>query len=431
VYALVLLLADLFAGAQAQQQAQQQPAMTMDQAVSIALQRNRDVIAARLDVEAAQVERIAAGIYPNPDFSYSFNNIVLGKANPQCTSDQGCISPAPFDQGIQTVSISQVLDVWLKRGIRKEAANHGVDQARFALEDALREVVYAVRSAFADVAREQEERQLAHDMRVRYDETIRLSRARFKAGDISENELRKIELEGLKYQNAEIDEDMQLELARHKLAALLGQGSPAALPSVAADRSPERAPLSLSPLVERALRERPDLRAVRTARLKADADLRAAHRDPWPDPSLGIAYTHDNFTISGDNPNTLALTLSFPLPVFDRNQAGIGRASVEVRRSENDEVKLALQVQREVGEAVRHYERSRVLLDAFEGGMLERADLALRAAEKSYKVGAVSLLELLEAQRTYIDTRAQYLKTAYDYRQATIDLGHAVGGQVK
>jgi cobalt-zinc-cadmium efflux system outer membrane protein len=419
----------LFAGAQAQQQVQQQQQqpLTMDQAVSIALQRNRDVIAARLDVEAAQVERIAAGIYPNPDFSYSFANIVLGNANPQGEN----LHPGAFDQGIQTISISQVLDVWLKRGLRKEAANHGVDQSRLALEDALREVVYAVRSAFADVAREQEERQLAHDMRVRYDETIRLSRARFKAGDISENELRKIELEGLKYQNAEIDEDMELELARYKFAALLGQGSPAALPSVAADRPPERAPLSLSPLVERALRERPDLRALRTARLKADAELRAAHRDPWPDPSLGVAYTHDNFTVSGDNPNTLALTLSFPLPVFDRNQAGIGRAAVEVRRSENDEVKLALQVQRDVGEAVRHYERSRVLLDAYEGGMLERAELALKAAEKAYKVGAVSLLELLEAQRTYIDTRAQFLKTSYDYRQATIDLGHAVGGQVK
>ena len=402
----------------------------MDQAVSIALSRNRDIIAARLDVEAAQVERVAAGIYPNPDISYTYGNIVLGNANNQCGTGT-CISPGAFDQGIQTISISQVLDVWLKRGLRKEAANHGVDQARLALEDALREVVYAVRSAFADVAREQEERALAHDMRVRYDETIRLSRARFKAGDISENELRKIELEGLKYQNAEIDEDLELDLARHKLAALLGYGSPAALPSVAADRPPERAPLFLAPLVERAMRERPDLRAIRTARLKADAELRAAHRDPWPDPSLGVAYTHDNFTVSGDNPNTLALTLSFPLPLFDRNQAGIGRAAVEVKRSENDEAKLVLQVEREVGEAARRYERSRVLLGAFEGGMLERAELALKAAEKSYKVGAVSLLELLEAQRTYIDTRAQYLKTAYDWRQATIDLGHAVGGALK
>src|SRR5262249_41627244 len=155
--------------------------------------------------------------------------------------------------------------------------------------------------------------------------------------------------------------------------------------SVAAERPPERAPHSLPSLIDQALRERPDLRAIRMARQKADASLRVARREPWPDPSLGVAYTHDNFIVSGDNPNSLALTLSFPIPLFDRNQAGIGRAAVEVRRSENDEVKLTVQVQREVGEAVRRYERARVLLDAFEGGMLERADAALRAAEKSYK----------------------------------------------
>jgi outer membrane protein, heavy metal efflux system len=418
VYVLLLLLAA--------EPASPQP-LSMDQAVSIALARNRDIIAARLDVEAAQVERVAAGIYANPDLSYTYGNIVLGSGNPE---GQG-VRPGAFDQGVQTIGISQVLDLWFKRSLRKQAADHGVEQARLSLEDALREVAYAVRSAFADVAREQEEKQLAHDMRVRYDETIRLTRARFKAGDISENELRKIELEGLKYQNAEIDEELELDVARHKLAALLGYGSPAALPSVAAERPPERAPLSSPPLVDRALRERPDVRALRVARLKADAGLRAAHREPWPDPQLGVAYTHDEFTISGDNPDTLAVTLSFPIPLFDRNQAGIGRASVEVKRSENDEARLSLQVQREVGEAVRHYERSRVLLDVYEGGMLERADLALRAAEKSYKVGAVSLLELLEAQRTYIDTRAQYLRTAYDYRQATIDLDHAVGGRVR
>ncbi len=401
--------------------------LTMDQAVAIALARNRDLIAARLEVEAAQVERVAAGIYPNPDFSYTYGNIVLGEANGQGMM----LKPGPFDQSVQTVALSQVLDVWLKRSARKEAADRGVDQARLRVEDALREVVYAVRAAFADVAREQHERDLARETRSRYDETVRLSRARFKAGDISEAELKKIELESLKYQNGEIDAQMELDLAWHKLAALLGFGSPAALPSVAAEKPPERAPLSLSDLTARALNERPDLRAVRMSQRKAQADLTAARREALPEPALGVAYTHDDFTVSGDNPNSLALTLSFPLPLFDRNQGGIGRAQVDLRRAANDEQKLLLGIQREVAEAVRRAVRARSLLDVFEGGgMLERSDSALRVAEKSYKAGAVSLLELLEAQRTYIETRGQYLRTLYDYEQARIDIDHAVGAQV-
>ena len=64
-------------------------------------------------------------------------------------------------------------------------------------------------------------------------------------------------------------------------------------------------------------------------------------------------------------------------------------------------------------------------------GMLARAENALRVAEKSYQAGASSLLELLDAQRTYLDVRGQYLRAVYDYRQAAVDVNHAVGTEVK
>jgi outer membrane protein TolC len=60
-------------------------------------------------------------------------------------------------------------------------------------------------------------------------------------------------------------------------------------------------------------------------------------------------------------------------------------------------------------------------------GMQEKAETALRVAEKSYKAGAISLLELLEAQRTYLDTRGRHLRALHDLRQANIDVTHAVG----
>ena len=65
------------------------------------------------------------------------------------------------------------------------------------------------------------------------------------------------------------------------------------------------------------------------------------------------------------------------------------------------------------------------------GGMLKRAESALNVAEKSYKAGAISLLELLEARRTYIETEASYLRAQHDLRQATVDLSHAVGEKAK
>ena len=105
---------------------------------------------------------------------------------------------------------------------------------------------------------------------------------------------------------------------------------------------------------------------------------------------------------------------------------------------------MRIAIAREVAEAVRRGTRAVTLLAVFErptggdvpgtptgtsdkGGMLSRAETALRVAEKSYRAGAISLIELLEAQRTYLDARAQYLRALYDFRQATVDVQHAVG----
>jgi len=352
--------------------------------------------------------------------------------------------PSPFWNN--SARHTEIIDVWFKRSAHIRAADRGVEHRRLIVEDALREIAYAVRGAFADTTREQYEDDLAHTMKSRYDETIRVSAARFRAGEISEAELRKIELEGLRYQNAVIDAEMQLDVARGRLAALLGLPSVAQLPALHPDPSDaaSRPGFDLARLTTRALERRPDLRAAGAARVRADAQLASAERDALPDIMLGGAYTHSDFTVSGDNPNTLALTLSLPLPLFDRNQANIGRARLDQRRADNDGERLRIAVARDVAEAVRKGTRATTLLAVFErpaggdvpgtptgtsdkGGMISRAETALRVAEKSYWVGAISLIELFEAQRTYLDTQAQYLRALYDFRQATVDVSHAVG----
>jgi len=131
-------------------------------------------------------------------------------------------------------------------------------------------------------------------------------------------------------------------------------------------------------------------------------------------------------------------------------RAGIGRAELDVRRADNEKARLRLAVEHDVAEAVRKGARAQELLRIYEGdvgvgpvtpvppplatsatadkgGMLKRAEIALGVSEKSYKAGATTLLDLLEAQRTFLDTRAQYLRALYDFRQAVIDVTHAVG----
>ena len=281
----------------------------MDQAVAIALQRNRDVIAARLEIEAAQLDRWRPGIYPNPVLPYCVGNLVLGAGNPQRT-ERRARRPGFFSQPVQTVGVSEIIDVWAKRSARIRAADRGRRApppsgrgraARDRLRRALRRSPTSCASSPSG--------ELGPRHADRYAETIRLSRARFTAGDISEAELRKIELEGLRYQNDVIDADMELDVARQKLAALLGLASAPTLParSSAQIRAPAP-PLSVAAPDRAGARAppRPAGGRARRARWPRRSSARPSARRSPTSRSAPPTRTA-SFTVSGDNPNTLAL----------------------------------------------------------------------------------------------------------------------------
>ena len=209
----------------------------------------------------------------------------------------------------------------------------------------------------------------------------------------------------------------------------MGLGSSEALPAELEETTVRRGPLVAGPLIHAALELRPDVRAARLQQERADSALALARREALPDLSLAVSYTHSEFQVSGDNPNALGVSVSLPLPIFDRNQGNIGRARLDGERARNDSIRLELQVRHEVTDAVRRATRAATLVGVYEGGMLDRAETALKVAEKSYQAGAVSLLELLEAQRTYLETKGAYLRALHDYRQANVDVVHAVGGE--
>lgn len=403
--------------------------LSMDDAVRLALARNRDLVAVRLDIDAAATDVIAARMLPNPVASYSLGNLVVGRGNSQMMG----LDPKFFDQPVQTVAISQVIDVWAKRRARTQAAELGVELRKLVAEDAIRTIAHAVRSAFIEVLREQAERALAREVAARYAATTKLSRSRFAAGDISEAELRKVELEAMRYGNAVIDADSQWDLARAQLAVLMGFADASVIPAELPEEFALAVPGSELPdteaarqRVELALRSRPDVRAARMDRARAEAQRVSARREAYPDVAIAPTYAHSGFTVSGDNPNALGVSITVPFPIFDRNQASRARADVDIRRAENEEARLDLVVRHEVADATRRERRARQLVAIYEGGMLKLADDALRTAERLYHAGASSLLEFLEAQRTYLETRGQYLRTRHELRQASVDVAYVV-----
>ncbi len=399
------------------------PRLRQSDAEILALSRNRQLIAARLEVQEAMVAQVTARLWPNPELSYGLGNLVLGRGFDQ---DQG-LRPTPLSQLQHGVQLSQQLDLFFKRAQRRKVADLGVLGARLRVEDAVRQVRHLVRAQFARVLREQDECGLATGMRRRYDRTVALCAKRLAAGEISAAEQDKIILEKLKYVNQEIDARTELQVARQELAALLAFESHAELALELDDEAAVPQSRDVDSLFALACAARPDLQAAQLARTQAQAAHIAAQREALPDPTLSVGYTRSYFQASGDNPHALGLSLSLPLPLFARNQDGRRAASVQLLQAEAALDALRLQIATEVRNAVGQVARARAMLDVYEGEMLGRAEGAMTVAERSYRAGATNLLELLEAQRTYLETRASFLSTQYAWRKALLDVDFAVG----
>jgi cobalt-zinc-cadmium efflux system outer membrane protein len=257
---------------------------------------------------------------------------------------------------------------------------------------------------------------------------VRVSEARAREGDISHAELDKIALEQRGFEREVADAEGDRREAVAALLPLVGVEAADVEPvgTLALPPAPEDA----AHLASEALARRPDLRAAERAEEAAEAALRLARAERWPNPTLGVQYTHSEFQVSGDLANQVGASVSVPLPVFNQNQGEIERAEAEALIARHEVEKLRLAIPQEVRSAVSSYTIARERVARFEDAFLRQAREARHAAEVSFREGAVSLLEFLEAERTYVQTEREHLAALRDLNTAAFDVTRAAALEV-
>ncbi|HLY39398.1 MAG TPA: TolC family protein [Candidatus Binatia bacterium] len=394
--------------------------VTLDDALAMLRRQSPELLAGTLKVQAAAGDVRTARLLPNPTVSAGVGNLPLGRTNPPGLSVGQTVTA--------NVGVEQEIPLWGKRGARIEAAEQRRMGAEAERADLERQLAFEVRSRFVALLEATERLRLAGENLERYRETIRVSEARAREGDISPAELDKVRLEERSFAH-EVD-DAALDRREAAAALLPLLGSPAADVDAVGTLTIPTAPSDVEDLVGQALARRPDVKAAERERTAAEAALRLARREPLPNVTVGVGYTHSEFQISGDLANQIGTTFSVPVPVFDRNQGNIIRAEAEALTAghELDHVKLA--VAQEVRSAVTRYDVSRTRAQRFADGFLRQATNARKAAEASYREGAVSLLEFLEAERTAIQTARDNLDALREVNTAAYDITRAAALEV-
>ena len=384
------------------------PRLTLDDVVALAVRENRTLRAKQFEYQATRAGEITAGLRPNPTAFYSAEQLGASRntdAIPQ-----------------HTVIVGQPIELAGKRGRRLDSARAAIRVSEWELADVRRQVIAQVKKAFTDVLVAQATLALAQENLRALDEVERIQRFRAERGDISELELTRIQVQRFAFERDAADARQAIEAAKITLRAL---AAPEALPAgfdVVGDVEFRDRPFNREELYRLTIGNRPDVRAAEAGREKARADVNLARANAWADVTPQVEFQRIG------NANTVGAGVSMPIRIFDRNQGEIARTRAEVARTDALQQAVAIQALAEVDTALTAVTVSRDKVVLLRETYLPKAQRVRDTVEFAYRRGGVSLLDFLDAQRTYRETALEHIRTLGAYWNGVYQLEAAVGG---
>jgi cobalt-zinc-cadmium efflux system outer membrane protein len=381
-----------------------------------------DVLAARRDLIDAEAIQARAHLLPNPTLSGSWNTIPIG-ARP--TIDPVTNRPVAFSEVPNySVGISELIELG-KRGPRQQAAAAARAGTQLSLLDVYLRDFFAVLESLADQAAQTARLAVLQRLVTDSQESLRLQRARADKGDIAPLEVDRLEVEHSRLLSAMHDAQSDREGAVVVCNSILGAPCPRFAGEEEARQflsSHGSAPTARS---EAALAGRPYLQALRAERTRLEAELTLARRQSIPDPVATVGFTHDQFVAAGNQPNSLNLSVSIPLPVFDRGQTEATRA--RRRLSTNQAAVQALTSSALRGLTIQRTQlqilsaRARLL----EEQAVPRARSVVERTEAAFRRGGVGFPDVLLARRAFEELELDRIEVAASAHRASINLRRA------
>ena len=397
------------------------PRLTLDQAVSEAVLRNQALLAERANIDIARARQITASLRPNPVVTASTQTLNVFGATYSADSPLG---PNQF-----TLHTDLTVETAGKRQRRIGLASQDIALSEATFRETLRRLISEVHSSYVDVQLARESLALARQTLESFQKLVGINEARLKAGDLAEVELERSRVALLQVSAAEQQARLRLSEAKARLKLALGRREDSGDFDVEEAFRDRPAPADPSQALARALRQRPDLQAQNISVARAEADFRLQRANARADYIVGTEVSRQwAFGIAG---NSMGLSVSIPLPVFNRNQGEIARAEREMEQARRRLAAAELAVRTEVTTAYQRCLSHGELARRIETDMLARARRVLETTRYSYERGEASLVELLDAQRAFNDAMQTYNEARANYARSLLDLESATGDSVQ
>ena len=402
-------------------EAQSQPALTWEQVRARFEASNPQLLADQLNVEESKAQEITAFLRPNPNFDFTVDGTQIAPHNGVWQ---------PFAGTFESPGLNYLHERRHKRELRLESAKKGTLIAESNHSDLERTLVFSLRNAFVSTLQAKTVVQLAKDDLAYYDHVLDVSRERYKAGDIAQIDLDRLELQRVQYESDLQTAEVNLRTSKIQLLALLNNRTPMERFDVTGSYDFVDQVQSLDEFRNAALDTRPDLRAALQSVDKAQTDHKLAVANGSTDPTFGAWYTHNASTNNPVAINTLGVSISVPLRVFDRNQGEKLRTELDIKRTQRLRDAAENQVLSDVDSGYATLDSTLKLLRPYKAKYLQQSVRVRDTVYFSYQHGGASLLDFLEAESEYRNVQLSYVNLVGSYLTAAAQLNMAVGREV-
>lgn len=401
----------------------QEPALpatlTLDDALRIAEARNPLVVFAQQGVVGSQADVTGAGKRLNPGFIFSSEGLSYSQPN----------HPPFVDNQELRFEVQQTFETGGRRDLRTEQANHGVAVSRASLQDTLRQLRFDVRRAYMGAVLARADDEVARTTLEDIDKVLALNRARYEQGELSGVELRRLQVERFRFADDAFAAELALRNARSTLLALLNvrpldqpfDTTEDLLPASFAGAAPPPAQETAGSAITLALASRPDLEAARREQQRAEAGFRLQNALGKPLFSVGAGLTRDF------GQNGLVVTFGVPLQLFNKNEGGVARAGAEQQQAAARLAAVETRVSLDVQQALNTVDVARRRVSYVEGEYLKNAREARDIVLASYRSGAATLIDYMDAQRALREALRIQNRARFDYRMSLFQYEAAVG----
>jgi cobalt-zinc-cadmium efflux system outer membrane protein len=289
---------------------------------------------------------------------------------------------------------------------------------------------FTLREAFVNTLEAKAVLELAQADLAYYDKIIEISRSRFKDGDIAQIDLDRIELLRVQYESEIQTAIVNLRTAKIQLLQLLNDRTPVEQFDVNGPFDFSDALKPLDDFRQTALDARPDLQAALQAIQQSQTNHKLAISNGSTDPTFSGWYTYNSSNNNPDGIQTLGLSVSVPLRIFDHNQGEKQRTLIDIEKSQQTSEATRAQVFSDVDSAYTEVESNIALLKPYKAQYKDQATRVRDTVTYSYQHGGASLMDFLNAQSEYRAVQLAYLQLIGAYLNAAGQLNLAVGREV-